>query len=41
MSEPTKDRDQPYFYGSTAWIVGMIAAALLIWFMFSLADGFA
>lgn len=36
-----QNRDDVYFYGSWAWIVGLIAAALLIWFMFSLADGFA
>ncbi|MGB7182802.1 MAG: hypothetical protein WA888_19925 [Burkholderiaceae bacterium] len=36
-----QERDDAYFYGPWPWIVGIIGAALLIWFMFHLADGFA
>jgi len=35
------DRQISSYYGIWPGIVGMLMAALLIWFMFAFADGFA
>lgn len=35
-----EERDDAFFYGPWAWIAGFVAAGLLIYFMFMLADGF-
>lgn len=40
MSEPTRS-DDVTTYGHLAAIVGFLLAAGIVWFMFSLADGFS
>ena len=40
MSEPTRS-DDVTTYGHLAAIVGFLFAAGIVWFMFSLADGFS
>ncbi|MEM6441693.1 MAG: hypothetical protein AAF763_18620 [Pseudomonadota bacterium] len=40
MSEEGGRHDPVRYYGAWTWIVGYAAAALIMWIMFALAQGF-